>query len=153
MKTADSVEQQEERKAARGDKDLSPANTRHAREKLPRRDPIRIAAWKWQPGRSGNPSGRPQRDLAAEIARAVFENNHGARYKAFTKALLRGNAYCYKELADRGYGRLKEHVQHEIRPYQDASDEEIRKRIAEVEQKLGYSTPEVLPPADDSKPN
>ena len=44
MKTADSIEQQEERKAARGDRDLSPANTPHAREKLPRRDPNRIAA-------------------------------------------------------------------------------------------------------------
>ena len=91
--------------------------------------------------------------MAAEIARAVFEDNHEALYKAFTKALLRGNAYCCKERADHGYGRLKEHVQHEIRPYQDASDEEIRKRIAELEPKLGYSTPEVLPPADEPKPN
>ena len=58
----------------------------------------------------------PNMTWRQRLARAVFENNHEALYKAFTAALLRGNAYCYKELADHGYGRLKEHVQHEIRP-------------------------------------
>jgi hypothetical protein len=38
-------------------------------------DATRIAAWRWKPGQSGNPSGRPKHDLVAEIATACFENN------------------------------------------------------------------------------
>jgi len=50
MKTADSIEQQEERKAARDngdDEHSSPANTPPVREKLKQRDAGRIAAWRW----------------------------------------------------------------------------------------------------------
>ena len=91
MKTADTIEEQEERKAARGDKTKSsnreasstsagagasgeahssPANTPPAREKQKQRDPSRFAAWKWKPGQSGNPSGRADTDIVA-MFRAV----------------------------------------------------------------------------------
>ncbi len=30
---------------------------------------------RFKPGQNGNPGGRPQRDIAAEIARAIFEKN------------------------------------------------------------------------------
>ena len=77
MKTSDSIEQQPERKAARGDQDRgdsSRAPTPPVREKLKHRDATRIAAWKWKAGQSGNPTGKAgRRDLAAEIARAAFE--------------------------------------------------------------------------------
>jgi len=59
-----------------------------------------FAQWQFKKGVSGNPGGRPIRDVAAEIARAVFENNKEALYKAFSKAVMRGNAYAIKELAD-----------------------------------------------------
>ena len=75
---------------------------------MKQRDATRIAAWKRQPGHCPNPGGRPKHDLAAEIARAAFENNREALYKAFTKAALRGNAYAFKELAGHAYGKLKE---------------------------------------------
>ena len=61
----------------------------------------------------------------------------------------------FKELADRAYGRLKEIHQVEL-PYKDLPEADILKRIAEIEQRLGYSKPQLLPPADDSsdsKPN
>ena len=58
---------------------------------------------------------------------------------------LRGNAYAFKQLADRACGKLKEHHQLEILPYKDVSDEDLFKRIKQLEQQLGYSTPEVLP--------
>lgn len=158
MKTSSSIEQQEERKAARDNgshPDSSRANTLPARKKSGRGDVSRIAAWKWQPGQSGNPSGRPKHDLAAEIARAVFENNAEALYKAYTKAALKGNAYAFKELADRAFGKLKERHEVEIGPYKDLSDEELQKRIADLERKLGVpSQPAPLPSAsDESKPN
>jgi hypothetical protein len=115
-------------------------------------DATRIAPWRWQPGQSGNPMGKRRGDLAAEIARACFENNSDALYKAFSKALLKGNAYAFKELADRAFGKLKETHAHEISPYRDMTDEDLKTRIAELESELGL--PPALPPAsDDAKVN
>lgn len=38
---------------------------------------------------------------------------------------MKGNAYAFKDLADRAYGKLKERVDHEVHPYQDLSEEQI----------------------------
>jgi hypothetical protein len=163
MKTSDSIEQQEERKNARGETDKterkggnrSAHNSDSVRSHSKAARIARLAPFRWQPGKSANPGGRPKRDLAAEIARAVFEQNAEALYKAYTKAALKGNAYAFKELADRAYGKMKESIQHEISQYREASEQEIHTRIAELEHKLGYGprTPQLLPPADDPKPN
>jgi hypothetical protein len=53
----------------------------------------------WKPGQSGNPGGRPRRDFAAEIARAIFENNEEAIERAFTRELPKGNAKMFAVLA------------------------------------------------------
>lgn len=120
MKTAQSIEEQSERKAARDNRDQgdsSPTSKPPVRQKLPQRDATRIAAWKWKPRQPGNPTGKNGwNDLAAIIARAAFENNAEALYKAFSKALLKGNAYAFKELSDRAYGRLKERIGVEAGP-------------------------------------
>jgi hypothetical protein len=89
MKTSDSIEQQEARKEARNEGSnahSSRENTQPVTQKRGRGDASRIAAWRWQPGKSANPGGRPKQDLAAEIAREVFEHNVPALYKAYTKA-------------------------------------------------------------------
>ena len=65
----------------------------------------------WKPGQSGNPGGRPKRDVASEIARAVFEGNEEAIYRAMLKALKKGNPKVFKELADRGFGKLSQKVE------------------------------------------
>ncbi len=62
----------------------------------------------FQPGQSGNPGGRPKRDLASEVARAIFEGNADAIYKAMLKALKRGNPKVFAVLADRGFGKLSQ---------------------------------------------
>jgi hypothetical protein len=152
MKTSDSIEEQTERKAARSNADSVRANTRPAGTKSGRGDATRILPWRWQAGTSGNPSGRPKHDLAAEIAKACFENNADALYKAFSKALLKGNAYAFKELSDRAYGRLKEKVEVDVGPYRHMSDADLRTRIAELEKQLGY-TPALPPAEDEPKPN
>jgi hypothetical protein len=151
MKTADSIEQQEERKQARDNEHSSPANKRSNTRSKRGGDFSRIAAWAWKPGQSGNPNGRPKHDLAAEVARAIFENNPDMVYKAFCKAIAKGNDYAFQVLADRGYGKLKETIHAEIGPYHGQTDEELRKRLHELEQKLGYVR--VLPPSDEPKPN
>ena len=123
--------------------------------KLKQRDASRIAAWRWQPGKSANPGGRPKHDLAKEIAEAVFLNNPEMIYRAYCKMLRKGSAYAFQVLADRAFGKLKESIQHEISPYQELSDEELCRRIDELERALGISSsaPELLPPESEAKPN
>ena len=64
----------------------------------------------WQPGQSGNPGGRPKRDEAAEIAKAIFEENGPEIYQAMLKALKSGNSKAFTALADRGYGKAPQHI-------------------------------------------
>jgi hypothetical protein len=151
VKTARSIEEQEERKTARDNGQTSPQFTPPMKPKLKQRDASRIAAWRWQPGKSANPGGVPKHDVAKEIAKAIFENNPDLVYKAFVKAIRKGNAYCYQVLADRAYGKLKETIQAELSPYHEYTDEELQKRLRELEEKLGYV--KVLPPSDAPKPN
>jgi hypothetical protein len=150
MKTADSIEQQEERKAARGDRKPGnrPAHNSDSVSSSRAARIARLAPFRWQPGQSANPGGRPRHDVAAEIARAVFTNNAEALYKAYLKAALKGNAYAFKELADRAFGKLKERHEVEIGPYREMTEEALQQRVRELEQKLGYA-PQILPPVSD----
>ena len=59
----------------------------------------------WPKGVSGNPGGRPRRDVASEIAQAVFENNPEVIYQAMLKALKKGTPRVFTALAERAYGR------------------------------------------------
>jgi hypothetical protein len=108
----------------------------------------------WKPGQTGNPAsknGQERRDLAAEIARAIFENDGPAIYAAFAKVLRKGSPYGFQVLADRAYGKLKEVHQIDHSPYKDPSDEDIEARILELKRKLGWLGSE--PPTDETKPN
>jgi len=89
-------------------------------------------------GVSGNPGGKPHYDVAAEIARAILEGNREAAYEGLAKALIKGNAYVFKELSDRAYGKPKEtkEIKH---IYQEAPDAELSQRIADLERELGLA--------------
>ncbi len=65
----------------------------------------------WKPGVSGNPGGRPKRDLSAEVARAVFEKNAELIYRAMLRALKKGDARTFAILADRAYGKVTNKVE------------------------------------------
>ena len=150
MKTADSIEANEARKEntesgevkyARGMNPSSHGNNlgKKYNKQAPVQSPEFIAR-KWQPGQSGNPSGKPKQDVANIIARAVFENNKEQLYDAFLKAALKGNAYAFQQLADRAYGKLKERV--EISPgeeFRDMSSEALIERVRQLEAKLGIA--------------
>ena len=138
MKTAGSIAKQKERKHPRdnGNEGLvSPATTRLSGKKSGRGDASRIAQWK--PGQIGNATGASH-DLASQVARAVFENNAEALYRAFSMAAHRGNAYAFNELADRVFWKLKERVEHEVHPYHDLTDEQIVERIRDLKKRLGW---------------
>lgn len=159
MKTARSIEEQEERKQTRDNEGISPELRPPVRPKSKQRDATRIAAWRFKPGQSGNPGGKPKHDVAKEIAQAIFLNNAEMIYKAYSKMLGRGNAYAFQVLADRAFGKLKETYE-EIHPYKNVSEEDMLKRIAEAEQKLqklGWTVSgpqsESFDESSDSKPN
>jgi len=84
----------------------------------------------WKPGQSGNPGGRPKRDLASEIAHAVFEGNEEAVRRAMAKALLKGNPRVFVALAERAYGRLKE-------PIEVSGLGDLAERIAKARMRVG----------------
>src|SRR5437879_121558 len=105
-KTAEFIEESKEKKRALS----KPDNKIKIRKKHTL--PAAARPFMWKPGQSGNPGGCPKNDAAKEIAQAVLEGNKEAAYAAFTKALLKGNAYVFKELADRAYGKVKETIEH-----------------------------------------
>jgi N-acyl-D-aspartate/D-glutamate deacylase len=156
MKTALTIERQEVRKAAEKNS-FSSASSAPGSEPKKRGNLANLKPW--PKGVSGNPAGingwQERHDMAAEVARAIFENNPDMVYKAFAKAIAKGNAYAFQVLADRGYGKLKESIQHEISPYHDMSEDQLRERISQLEQELGISStaPELLPPISDPKLN
>lgn len=90
----------------------------------------------WPKGVSGNLRGRPKGDLSSEIARAVFENNAEAIYRAMARALCKGEARTFKVLADRAYGKVKQGI--ELHPsYEQTPDADIEERIHQLEMELG----------------
>ena len=157
MRTSDSIEEQPERKAARnngsnhaktGKKDpvfdahnstLSASGPKKQKGGVPGAPQLRPYCFK--PGQSGNPGGRPKTDLAAILARGVFEENMDELHKSFSKSLLRGNAYAFKELADRGYGKMREEHQVDVGRFEErnATGEELERRIAELDDEIGMT--------------
>jgi hypothetical protein len=157
MRTARSIEEQEARKVDAKEVNLPRFHSQNsapvgveARESARRRQ---LAGLKpWPKGVSGNPGGRPKTDLAAEIARAVFEQDGQAIFDAFRKLLRKGSPYGFQVLADCAFGEMKETIAHEHTPYSDASDEDIEKRIAELKAKLGWpAEPKAQEPAGEPK--
>lgn len=78
----------------------------------------------WKPGDVPNPTGKNQHDEAAEICRAVIGNNQEKIYEALVRGILKGNFYGFDVVSNRGFGKLKEKIEH------SASDELI-KRLTE----------------------
>jgi len=62
---------------------------------------------------SGNPGGRPRKDLASIIADQIFAENPEAIKAALVRKLKQhGDPALFKALADRAFGRLPQPVEH-----------------------------------------
>ena len=99
----------------------------HARRRATKATRLELRHGNGSQGEAAIHQARPKHHRAAEIARAVFENNREALDKAFAKAALPGKAYAFKALADRAYGKLRETHQVEISTYRDVSEEDAQK--------------------------
>lgn len=65
---------------------------------------------KWRPGQSGNPGGRPKKDIAADIAQELFEGNAELIASAMLKQLKKGNPKVFAVLADRAWGKPHQQI-------------------------------------------
>jgi hypothetical protein len=75
------------------------------------------------------------------MCRAQFENDGAAIYAAINKSLRKGSPYALQVVSDRAYGKLRETHQLDVGqyPYHDMSTEDLEKRIAELNDKLGMT--------------
>jgi hypothetical protein len=89
-------------------------------------------------GVSGNPGGKPQYDVAAELARAVIQEYKLEAFAGLGKQLSKGNAYTFKELAERGYGKLKE-TKEVTHLFPEETDDDLNREIERLERKLGLA--------------
>lgn len=69
-----------------------------------------MEARKWKPGESGNPGGRPKKDIAADIAQQLFEGNAELIARAMLKQLKKGNPKVFAVLADRAWGKPHQQI-------------------------------------------
>ena len=135
MRTAESIE------ATRGD-DSAKKPTKNAVSGKARRLANLVAPWTSETApRNG---GRPKKDMAQIIARQIFENNPELLYKAYAKALAKGQAFAFQVLSDRAYGKLvqkQEVTGKDGGPLEitESNDADIAKRISDLERDLGLA--------------
>lgn len=84
----------------------------------------------WPKGVSGNPGGRPKRDMAAEIAQAVFEQNPEMIYQAMAKKLLKGDAHVFRELANRAFGKVPQKVEGNVNFSSESGASRLKELLA-----------------------
>ena len=121
-------------------------SSEHAKEQVykPKRKlPAAMVPWQWKKGQSGNPGGRVKHDFAADFARKVLEAQGNETLlnqyaQGFAEQLMKGNAYTFKELAERGYGKLKE-AKEVTHIYQDVPDSDLQRRMDELIRDLGLA--------------
>jgi hypothetical protein len=137
VRTADTIEAKQERPESSGKtpKGLTPGKIKRLQNL--------IAPWTSETAPRN--AGRPKKDMSQIIARQVFENNPELLYKAYVKALAKGQAFAFQVLSDRAYGKLKEIK--EVTgsnggpiEFREQNESDLNARIAQLERDLGLAT-------------
>jgi len=102
MRTAQTIEERQN----------STEGSRRPKRKLHPNSLANLKPKPWPKGVSGNPGGKPGYDVAAKIARKVFELNEEAIYQGMAQEVIDGKPYAFDVVANRGYGKLKELIEH-----------------------------------------
>ena len=97
-----------------GDGIVIESNCEQSAISKPPRRAEHLQKYHFQPGQSGNPSGRPKRDIASDIALEAFARDPDALAEAFHKALRKANPKVFKELADRAFGKVPLNVNMDV---------------------------------------
>jgi hypothetical protein len=143
-RTAEMIEESKERAADKRVRTPTYAPIRRTNYvRNPKGSPQNLVA-PWPKGVSGNPGGRPKNDVGREIARAVLEGNREAAYEALARALLKGNAYVFKELTDRAYGKVSDKMELTGKDgspleFREMTPQDVDARIKQLERELGYA--------------
>jgi hypothetical protein len=128
-RTAQSIEENKEIKAAE-----TPQGRRNKSGNRRGLHPNTIAAARrnkaphFPKGVSGNPGGLPGTDLAAVIARRIFEQYGVEIELGMAGQIKKGNAYAFSVAADRGYGKLTDKHEHTVTGTLALKLEEARRR-------------------------
>lgn len=69
-------------------------------------------ATQFKPGQIANPEGKNQHDDARELSQLIFSNNKPKIYRALLAKLLKGDSKMFTALADRGYGKSPQKLEH-----------------------------------------
>lgn len=69
------------------------------------------------------------------IARAVIEENAEGIYKAYARQLLKGGAFAFQVIAERGFGKLKE-TRDTGADFNEIPDSSLEERVTQLEREL-----------------
>lgn len=135
MRTAEQIEENKAQRTGESSDQLP--------KQVKRKLPAKMVEFCWKKGQSGNPGGRPKSDFAAEFARKILEAKGDEKLlneyaNGFVSQLRKGNAYTFKELAERGFGKLKE-IKEVTHRYEDVPDADLDKRLTELIHDLGLA--------------
>jgi hypothetical protein len=113
-----------------------------------------LAPFRWKPGQSGNPGGRPKRKPLTDKLLEVLEDPKEleALVRVWLKSAQKGSVMHLREILDRVEGRValpvdvSGHVTHEMTDEEKARAREVLARMTEY---AAQDAARSLPPAND----
>jgi hypothetical protein len=139
-------------------RDKAPAGNSSANSGKRRGRAEELAPFRWKPGQSGNPGGRPKRKPLTDTLLEVLEDPKQleALVRVWLKSAQKGSIMHLREILDRVEGRValpvdvSANVTHELTDEEKARAREVLARMTEyAAQDAAQDAARSLPPASD----